>query len=106
MFSHWRPDHDGTVVEKLAAAGAILLGKLHMTEFALRWRDFAPQPNVADNGVLPESLEEILNQLEPDDRHLIEAKYLNGATVNNCTLNIDQGSVVAFTLLHTPLSIL
>ena len=37
MFSHWRPDHEGTVVAKLAAAGAILLGKLHMTEFALRW---------------------------------------------------------------------
>ena len=37
MFSHWRPDHEGTVVAKLAAAGAILLGKLHMTEFALHW---------------------------------------------------------------------
>jgi amidase len=37
MFSTWTPAQDSTVVEKLAAAGAILLGKLHMTEFALRW---------------------------------------------------------------------
>jgi amidase len=37
MFSDFRPDHDGTVTRKLADAGAILLGKLHMTEFALRW---------------------------------------------------------------------
>jgi amidase len=37
MFSTWTPTQDSTVVEKLTAAGAILLGKLHMTEFALRW---------------------------------------------------------------------
>jgi len=37
MFADWTPDQDGTVVWKLAHAGAILLGKLHMTEFALRW---------------------------------------------------------------------
>jgi len=37
MFADWIPDHDGTVVVKLKAAGAILIGKLHMTEFALRW---------------------------------------------------------------------
>lgn len=37
MFADRVPDHDGTVVRKLADAGAILLGKLHMTEFALRW---------------------------------------------------------------------
>jgi amidase len=37
MFANWLPDHDGTVVQKLSAAGAIVLGKLHMTEFALRW---------------------------------------------------------------------
>jgi amidase len=29
------PDHDATVVERLEAAGAVLLGKLNMTEFAL-----------------------------------------------------------------------
>ncbi len=37
MFSDFLPDHNGTVTQKLADAGAILLGKLHMTEFALRW---------------------------------------------------------------------
>jgi amidase len=37
MFADWMPENDGTVVQKLTNAGAILLGKLHMTEFALRW---------------------------------------------------------------------
>ena len=37
MFRDFVPDHNGTVTQKLADAGAILLGKLHMTEFALRW---------------------------------------------------------------------
>jgi len=37
LFGDFVPDHDGTVTQKLADAGAILLGKLHMTEFALRW---------------------------------------------------------------------
>jgi len=36
-FADVMPDDDGTVVVKLKAAGAILIGKLHMTEFALRW---------------------------------------------------------------------
>lgn len=31
------PDYDATVMRRLDAAGAVLLGKLHMTEFALRW---------------------------------------------------------------------
>ncbi|MBM4259550.1 MAG: amidase [Deltaproteobacteria bacterium] len=31
----WVPDHNATVVDKLNAAGAVLLGKLGMTEFAL-----------------------------------------------------------------------
>ncbi|MCB0128645.1 MAG: Asp-tRNA(Asn)/Glu-tRNA(Gln) amidotransferase GatCAB subunit A, partial [Caldilineaceae bacterium] len=37
MFAAFTPDQDGTVTQRLAAAGAVLLGKLHMTEFALRW---------------------------------------------------------------------
>ena len=37
MFAEWVPAFDATVVTKLADAGAILLGKVHMTEFALRW---------------------------------------------------------------------
>jgi amidase len=35
ILSDWTPDHDATVVERLNAGGAILLGKLGMTEFAL-----------------------------------------------------------------------
>ena len=34
IFSDFVPDHDATVVARLKAAGAILLGKLNMTEFA------------------------------------------------------------------------
>ncbi|MEZ4862275.1 MAG: amidase [Caldilineaceae bacterium] len=37
MFAQWIPDNDATVVEKLVAAGATIIGKVHMTEFALRW---------------------------------------------------------------------
>lgn len=33
----WRPEIDATVVRKLKDAGAILIGKVHMTEFAFRW---------------------------------------------------------------------
>ncbi len=35
ILSDWIPDHNATVVDKLHAAGAVLLGKLGMTEFAL-----------------------------------------------------------------------
>ncbi|MBI3246856.1 MAG: amidase [Deltaproteobacteria bacterium] len=35
ILADWKPDHDATVVERLAAAGTVLLGKLGMTEFAL-----------------------------------------------------------------------
>jgi aspartyl-tRNA(Asn)/glutamyl-tRNA(Gln) amidotransferase subunit A len=34
VLEHWIPDHDATAVSKLAQAGAILLGKLGMHEFA------------------------------------------------------------------------
>lgn len=37
MFTDFIPEYNGTITQKLADAGAILLGKLHMTEFALRW---------------------------------------------------------------------
>ncbi|MCB0107292.1 MAG: amidase [Caldilineaceae bacterium] len=37
MFGDFVPEQDGTVTRKLADAGTVLLGKLHMTEFALRW---------------------------------------------------------------------
>src|SRR5215510_9571534 len=35
ILAHWVPDYNATVVDKLNAAGAVLLGKLGMTEFAL-----------------------------------------------------------------------
>jgi amidase len=35
ILADWKPDYNATVVEKLNAAGAVLLGKLGMTEFAL-----------------------------------------------------------------------
>lgn len=45
MFRNWIPEFDATVVQKLACAGAIILGKLHMTEFALRWHHpYRPVP--------------------------------------------------------------
>ena len=34
VLADWRPDHDACVVERLAAAGAVILGKLQMTEGA------------------------------------------------------------------------
>lgn len=37
LMEGWLPDYDATVLRRLEAAGAVLLGKLHMTEFALRW---------------------------------------------------------------------
>ena len=45
MLEDWLPDEDAAVMSRLEAAGAILLGKLHMTEFALRWHHPAwPMP--------------------------------------------------------------
>jgi amidase len=35
VLADWVPDHDATVVGKLAAAGAVMVGKLNLTEFAL-----------------------------------------------------------------------
>ncbi len=35
ILANWVPEYDATVVEKLNAAGAVLVGKLGMTEFAL-----------------------------------------------------------------------
>ncbi|NOT54879.1 MAG: amidase [Deltaproteobacteria bacterium] len=35
ILTDWKPDYNATVVDRLNAAGAVLLGKLGMTEFAL-----------------------------------------------------------------------
>ena len=37
VLRDWRPDSNATVVDKFEAAGAGLLGKLHLTEFAVIW---------------------------------------------------------------------
>ena len=34
VFEHWVPDHDSVIVERLAAAGAIMVGKTTLPEFA------------------------------------------------------------------------
>ncbi len=41
LYAGWKPDEDGTVVERLRLAGAVLLGKLQMTEGA--YADHHPQ---------------------------------------------------------------
>ena len=37
VLRDWRPDSSATVVERLEAAGAVLVGKLNLTEFAVFW---------------------------------------------------------------------
>ncbi|MDO8434090.1 MAG: amidase [Candidatus Binatus sp.] len=37
VLRDWRPDANATVVDRFEAAGAVLLGKLNLTEFAVIW---------------------------------------------------------------------
>jgi amidase len=37
VLRDWRPDSSATVVDRLESAGAVLLGKLNLTEFAVAW---------------------------------------------------------------------
>ena len=37
VLRDWRPDSDATVVTRLENAGAVILGKLNLTEFAMAW---------------------------------------------------------------------
>src|SRR5580704_5813025 len=37
VLRDFRPDANATVVDRFEAAGAVLLGKLHLTEFAMAW---------------------------------------------------------------------
>src|SRR5579872_7147534 len=37
VLRDWRPGSNATVVDRFDAAGAVLLGKLHLTEFAMAW---------------------------------------------------------------------
>lgn len=43
----WTPDRDATVVRRLEEAGAVILGKLNMTEFAMGW--YHPQMPIPKN---------------------------------------------------------
>ena len=47
VYSDFVPDHDATVVSKLTASGAILLGKLNLTEGA--WIGYNPALNIPIN---------------------------------------------------------
>ena len=37
VLRDWRPDSNATVVDRLEVAGAVILGKLNLTEFAVAW---------------------------------------------------------------------
>ncbi len=47
VLRDWKPEQDATVVERLEAAGAILVGKLNLTEFAMAW--YHPDLPVPEN---------------------------------------------------------
>jgi amidase len=47
VLRDWRPDTSATVVERLEAAGAIIVGKLNHTEFAVAW--YHPELPVPQN---------------------------------------------------------
>jgi amidase len=47
VLRDWKPEASATVVERLEAAGAILLGKLNLTEFAVAW--YHPELPAAQN---------------------------------------------------------
>src|SRR5712671_274 len=55
VLRDWRPDSNATVVDRFEAAGAVLLGKLHLTEFAVIWYhpDFPAPLNSWDSSLWP-----------------------------------------------------
>jgi amidase len=55
VLRDWRPDSNATVVNRFEAAGAVLLGKLHLTEFAVIWYspDFSAPLNPWDPSLWP-----------------------------------------------------
>ena len=57
-----------------------------LQNFALRWRPSALDPSGDEHDRLHGVLEESLSELELKDRQLVEAKYLDGATVKELSL--------------------
>jgi len=55
VLRDWRPDSSATVVDRLESAGAVLLGKLNLTEFAVAWYhpDLPAPLNPWDHAVWP-----------------------------------------------------
>ncbi len=58
-----------------------------LQQFALHGRDFADEVAPRENNQLGIILEESLNELAPNDRHLVEGKYLEAASVKELSAN-------------------
>jgi len=58
-----------------------------LQQFALHWRDLTDELSPSENNQLGVILEESLNELGPNDRHLIEGKYLEAASVKELSAN-------------------
>jgi RNA polymerase sigma-70 factor (ECF subfamily) len=52
-----------------------------LERFEALWRDRAPERGAREEERLRDAVEQVLEELDPGDRRLIEGKYLEGATV-------------------------
>ena len=58
-----------------------------LQKFALHSQNL-PEPSLSNDSPLGDLLEESLDELPPQDRHIIEAKYLEGASVKELAADI------------------